>query len=60
MVAENTHLTKDEQRKLIELLKQHEDLLDGTLGKWKGYPYKIELRDGAEPYHACAYSIPHA
>ena len=41
LVAENTHLTKDEQQKLIKLLQKHEDLLDGTLGKWKGYPYKI-------------------
>ena len=42
------------------LLSQHEPLFDGTLGKWEGNPYHVEIRKGAKPYHATPYSIPHA
>ena len=35
-------------------------LFDDTLGLWKGDPYKIELRDGAQPYHARPYGVPPA
>ena len=30
---------------------------DGTLGLWKGDPYKIELRGGAQPHHAKPYGL---
>ena len=30
------------------------------LGLWKGDPYKIELRDGAQPHHARPYRVPQA
>ena len=58
-VVENcTHLTPTEKQKLYNLLKKYEDLFDGTLGKWKGEPYHIELKEGATPYHARAWPIP--
>ena len=42
-----------------ELLKKHEILFDGTLGQWKGTPYKVELKEGENPYHAHPYEVPH-
>ena len=44
----------------MELLQKHESLFDGTLGKWKGPPYHIDLQPGAKPYRAKPYSIPEA
>ena len=55
-----THLTQNEQIKLEQLLRKYEILFDGTLGRWTGDPYDIELIEGAKPYHARAYPIPHA
>ena len=33
-------------------------MFDGTLGKWTGEPYDIELQPDAKPYHSRAYPIP--
>ena len=53
-------MSQEERDKLKELLKEFEDLFDGTLGKWNGPDYDIELKEGARPYHARPYSIPKA
>ena len=53
-----TQLEHDEQQKLLSLLKKHEHLFDGTLGKWTGTKVKLDLNEGAEPYHAWAFSVP--
>ncbi len=58
LVAECKHLTKIEQQKLLKLLKKYESLFDGTLGKWTGEPYELELKAGAQPYHTKPYPIP--
>ena len=55
-----THLIAEEREKLKILLGKYETLFDGTLGKWQGKPYDIELQPGAKPYHARAYPVPHA
>ena len=47
-----------EKESLLELLKKYEHLFDGTLGKWKSEPYNIQLKEGAQPFHAKAYPIP--
>jgi hypothetical protein len=33
-------------------------LFDGTLGKWNQDPIKLELKEGATPYHARPFPIP--
>ena len=33
-------------------------MFDGTLGNYKGSEYKIELLEGAKPYHAKPFPIP--
>ena len=51
----------DQRQKVFDLLKQFEDLFDGTLGEFQMKPYNIELADGATPYHLkISYTIPHA
>ena len=54
------HLTNNQKQQLYTLLNKRNQLFDGTLGLWKGSPYKIELREGAKPHHARPYGIPHA
>ena len=60
IAREQTHLSKDEQSKLEQLLIKYQTLFDGTLGRWRGAPYDIELVEGAKPYHARAYPVPKA
>ena len=55
----NAHLTKNQKEKLHKLLSQQKPLFDGTLGKWEGNPYHVELRKRAKPYHTTLYSIPY-
>ncbi len=35
-------------------------MFDGTLGLWKDELVKIELKEGATPYHARSYTVPKA
>jgi hypothetical protein len=44
------HLKSEEREQLLQLLKKHESLFDGTLGDWKGAEYHIELKPGARSY----------
>ena len=56
----SNNLTKEQQLELLKVLKEHEPLFDGSLGKMKTEPYDIELRDNVKPYHAKPFPIPHA
>jgi len=40
------------------LLRKYEALFDGQLGRWHGQEVKLELQEGAKPYHAHAYDTP--
>jgi len=60
IVKASTHLSAEEQQKLLRLLKKYEDLFDGSLGTWNDTVIDIELRKDAQPYHAKAYPIPQA
>jgi len=46
------------QEQLAALLRKCEALFNGQLGRWHGQEVKLELQEGANPYHACAYNIP--
>ena len=50
-------LTANQQQYLFNCLNKHVTLFDGTLGLWKGDPYKIELQDGVQPHHAKPYGV---
>ena len=54
-----THLTSDERQMLLELLQNYDELFDGTLGDFKTEPVKLELKEGAKPYHGRPFPIPH-
>ena len=43
---------------LLELLQKCEKMLDGTLGKYTGSDYTIELKQDAKSYHAKPFPIP--
>ena len=55
---EQTHLSEAERKKLEQLLRKHEKLFDGNLGVWQGTEVNLELKPGAEPYHAKAFPVP--
>jgi hypothetical protein len=58
-VAKMTHLNPIQRNLLLALLKENESLFDGQLGDWVGDPIEIPLKEGAKPYHAKAFPIPH-
>ena len=60
IVTDSVHSNNYEQQKLLQLLGKYKSLFDGTLGLWKNQLVKIELKEGATPYHARSYTIPKA
>ncbi len=52
------HLSTDQQKKLLQLLKKYESLFDSTLGDWKTKPVAFQLREGVSPYHGQAFPVP--
>jgi hypothetical protein len=45
------HLSADQRKNLLQLLKKYESLFDGTLGDWKTKLVFFQLKEGASPYH---------
>jgi hypothetical protein len=61
IVEECTHLDKTEQRHLLKLLQEFEDLFVGTLGTWKTDLVDLELIDPkVKPSHAKPYPVPYS
>ena len=56
--ATGPQLSLHEKSKLLELLKEFEELFDGTLGDWITEPVSFELKEGAKPYHNRPYPDP--
>ncbi len=54
-----THLSSNDQIRLLRLLTEFESLFDGTLGAWRTTPVTFELKEGAKPYHGRSFPIPH-
>ncbi len=40
------HLSANQQKKLLQLLKKYESLFNGTLGDWKTKPVSFQLKEG--------------
>jgi hypothetical protein len=51
------HISADQQKKLLQLLKKYEMLFDGILGGWKTKPVSFQLREGVSPYHGQAFPV---
>jgi hypothetical protein len=52
------HLSADQQKKILQLLKKYESLFDSTLGDWKTKLVSFQLREGVSPYHGQAFPVP--
>jgi hypothetical protein len=52
------HLSANQQKKLLQILKKYESLFDGTLGDWKTKPVSFQLKEGVSPYHGQAFPVP--
>jgi hypothetical protein len=57
-VQELEHLTKDEKQILGKTLKKFPTLFGGGLGMLNIKPVRLELIDGANPYHARPFPVP--
>ena len=58
-IVDNADSLNDEQKAmLLKLLKQFENLFDGTLGKWNTNPVVIEMKPGSKPTSSRSYSVP--
>ncbi|GFH50707.1 hypothetical protein CTEN210_07183 [Chaetoceros tenuissimus] len=58
VVASATSLNREQKRKLLKTLKKFESLFDGTLGRWKTDPVKIQLKEGAKAVNCRWYPVP--
>ena len=52
------HLKDKHKDSLLELLQKYKKMFDGTLGKYTGSDYTIELKEDAKPYHVKPFPIP--
>ena len=59
VTEECPELSSHEKQELMKLLLQYEKMFDGTLGKWKGTPYNIHLKDDTNPFHGKPYKLPY-
>jgi len=55
---EQAELDKQQREQLAVSLRKCEALFDGQLGHWHGQEVKLELQEGAKPYHARACDMP--
>jgi hypothetical protein len=53
-----THLSPDQQEKILEVLTEFEGLFDGTLGDWKTKLVSFEGMEGGGPYYGRHYPVP--
>ena len=53
------HLTAEQKNQVSSMLYQYESLFEGRLGLWDTPPITLELEEGAKPFHARAFPIPH-
>jgi hypothetical protein len=51
------HLSADQPKKLLQLLKKYESLFDGTLGDYKNKLVSFQLKEGVSPYHDRAFPV---
>ena len=52
VAANATQLNVEERTQVLRLLKDSEDLFDGTLGDWDTEPVNLELNTGSKPFNS--------
>lgn len=59
VVEENcAHLSSQERKALLNLLRRYEDMFQGDLGKWVGDEVHFDLKPGSKPFNGRAYPVP--
>ena len=58
IVDKADNLDSDQKQMLLKLLKQFENLFDGTLGKWNTNPVIIEMKPDAKTINSRWYTVP--
>jgi hypothetical protein len=59
IIRENCkHLSANQQKKVLQLLKKYETLFDGTLGDWKTKLVLFQLREESSFSHGSAFPVP--
>ena len=53
-------LTPDQKEKLAKVLHNHPELFGGGLGELNIKPIRLEVKEGAKPYHGNYYPVPKA
>jgi hypothetical protein len=59
-VMAQDHLNETEKQQLISVLGRHTEIFQGGLGTLKIKPVRLELKAGAQPYHARPFPVPKA
>jgi hypothetical protein len=52
------HLSTNQQKKLLQLIKKYDMLFDGTFGDWKTKPVSFQLKEGVSLYYGQAFPVP--
>jgi hypothetical protein len=52
-----SHLSDMDKSKIKVVLIRYESLFEGRLGLWDTSPIKLELEEGAKPYHTRAFPV---
>ena len=58
VAANATHLEYEERTQLLRLLKDFEDLFDGTIGDWDIEPVNLELNPNYKMFNCKYYLVP--
>ena len=53
-----THLTQIQQNNLLDVLRKHASMFDGSLGVYPHKKFHIEIEPGAKPVYARPYPVP--
>ena len=57
-VASNIpNISKEDRQAIFHMLKKYEHLFNGELGRWKGPPHTVHLKDKINSYHEKPYKI---
>ena len=59
VISDNcAHLDSNQQKELLALLSNFNELFDGSLGDWKTKHVSLELKEGATPFHGRPFPVP--
>ena len=56
--SNTTQMNAEERNQLLVILKDFEELFDGTLGDWDTHPVDLELNIDSKPFNCKYYPVP--